>query len=79
MKKDLLALLRKIKPVTLKSGVVRTLEEAELASVVGGLTSVRTTRRRVTITVMARAPLRTKSKLQPAESSSAADPQRAHT
>ena len=43
MKKDLLALLRKIKPVTLKSGVVRTLEEAELASVVGGLMMVRTT------------------------------------
>jgi hypothetical protein len=43
MKKDLLALLRKIKPVTLKSGVVRSLDEAELASVVGGLTMVRST------------------------------------
>ena len=43
MKEDLLALLRKIKPVTLKRGVVRTLEEAELASIVGGLMSVRTT------------------------------------
>ena len=44
MKKDLLALLRKTKPVTLTSGVVRTLDEAELASVVGGLPicSVRT-------------------------------------
>jgi hypothetical protein len=43
MKNDLLALLRKIKPVTLKSGVVRTLEEADLASVVGGLTIVHST------------------------------------
>jgi hypothetical protein len=39
MKKDLLALLRKTKPVALKSGVVRTLDDAELASVVGGLAS----------------------------------------
>lgn len=37
MKKDLLALLRKTKSATLKSEVVRTLDEAELASVVGGL------------------------------------------
>jgi len=42
MKKELLSLLRKTKPVTLQGGVVRTLDDAELASVVGGMRSART-------------------------------------
>ena len=37
MKKELLAKLRNTKPVTLPNGVVRTLDDAELATVVGGL------------------------------------------
>jgi hypothetical protein len=37
MKKELLAKLRDTKSVTLPAGVVRTLDDAELASVVGGL------------------------------------------
>ena len=40
MKKELLAKLRNTKPVTLPSGVVRTLDDAELASIVGGLRPV---------------------------------------
>jgi hypothetical protein len=41
MKKDLFTLLRKTKPVALKNEVVRTLDEAELASVVGGMMATR--------------------------------------
>ena len=37
MSKELLDRLRKTKSVTLPSGVVRTLDDSELASVVGGL------------------------------------------
>jgi hypothetical protein len=42
MKKELLSLLRQTKPVTLQGGVVRTLDDAELAAVVGGMRSART-------------------------------------
>ena len=41
MNKDLLAKLAKTKPVTVPRGVVRTLDEAELNSVVGGLRATR--------------------------------------
>ena len=36
MKKELLAKLRETKTVTLSAGVVRALDDAELAAVVGG-------------------------------------------
>jgi hypothetical protein len=36
MNKDLLAKLRKTTPVTLPGGVVRALDDSELAAVVGG-------------------------------------------
>lgn len=42
MKKELLALLRKTKSVTLQGGVVRTLDEGELAAIAGGMRSART-------------------------------------
>lgn len=40
MKKELLTLLRQTKTVTLPGGVVRTLDDAELASVAGGMMSL---------------------------------------
>jgi hypothetical protein len=42
MKKELLALLRQTKPVTLQGGVIRTLDDTELAAVAGGMRSART-------------------------------------
>ncbi len=42
MNKDLLTRLSKTKSVTLPGGVVRALDDAELASVVGGLSSPQT-------------------------------------
>ncbi len=42
MNKELLAKIQKTKAVTLSGGVVRTLDDSELASIVGGQKSVST-------------------------------------
>ena len=42
MKQDLLAKLGHTKTVTLQNGVVRTLDDSELSSVVGGMRSTTT-------------------------------------